>query len=435
MYTNDIMLLLIVFLCAGLIFISIKLARLKQSKLDLQHDYEIYKSNFNEQKFLMQKELYQEKISFLQDSQQQLTNVFESAGAKALERNNRSFIALATETFNKFHQQSFSELKTRELSINHLLSPMKNSLSEVDKKLYDLEKNRELAYQGLKSQVTNLIQSQKELQKETSHLANALRTPHIRGRWGEIQLRRVVEISGMSAHCDFIEQSTYHGQNSNIRPDMVVNLPGNKKLIIDAKAPLSSYLDAVNSKDETSKKTSMIKHADQVKKHILALAKKQYWDGTQELETPEFVILFLPGETFFSAALEQNPALIELALENKVILSTPSTLIALLHSIAYGWRQESLSQNAKQISETGSELYKRLSDFSNYLGKLGYDINSVVNSYNKTIGNLEKRILPSTRKLKKLHGTSVEQESKNPQEVNRIARNIQSAELLENNTN
>ena len=273
--TYFIMILMILF-CI-IFFLTIRLYSLKKNNSKLQNNCEQYRIKLSEQNLIMLKEqeLTKEKLSFLQESQKQLTNIFESAGAKALERNNRSFLTLATETFNKLHQQSSHELKDREKSIDHLLLPMKKSLSEVDKKLYDLEKNRESAYQVLKSQVNSMIQSQKELQQETANLTQALRTPHIRGRWGEIQLKRVVEISGMSAHCDFIEQATYQGQdNSFVRPDMVINLPGNKKLIIDAKAPLNSYLDALNAKDESIKKIIYDETCKPSKKTYFIISKK-----------------------------------------------------------------------------------------------------------------------------------------------------------------
>jgi len=228
-----------------------------------------------------------------------------------------------------------------------------------------------------------------------------------------------------------MEQHSYDSDEGKLRPDMVVNLPGGKQLIIDAKAPLAAYLDAVDASDDASKREHMQNHARQVKKHIMALSKREYWDNVQKADAPEFVVLFLPGEAFFSAALEHDPSLIELGVENRVILATPATLIALLHAVAYGWKQEALSQNAKEISEAGKELYKRMADMGKHFSKLGTDLNTAVGSYNKTVGTMERRILPAARKFKDLETTSQQIEMKEPVEIDHITRHIQAPELLE----
>jgi len=376
-----------------------------------------------------EKKQYKEKIKLLNEAQMQLKNAFDAASAQALERNNRTFLDLAKETFSKLHEKSKGDLKGREQAIEHMIKPIKDSLGHVDEKLQSLEKTRESAYQVLRHQVSDLLESQKELRMETANLVKALRTPHVRGRWGEMQLKRVVEMSGMSSHCDFLEQKSYDGDDGKLRPDMVVNLPGGKQLIIDAKVPLAAYLDAIESTDDKIKHENLKNHARQVKRHIMALSKREYWDNVKEADTPEFVILFIPGEALFSVALEHDPTLIELGVENRVILATPATLIALLHAVAYGWKQEALSQNAKEICDAGKELYKRMADMGKHFSKLGSDLNSAVGSYNKTVGTMERRILPAARKFKELETASQQIEMKRPTEVNHVTRTLQAPEF------
>ena len=371
-----------------------------------------------------------DKIAMLQEAHQNLKDSFAATSAEALEKNNKSFLELAAQTFGQLHEKAKGELKGREQAIDHLIKPIQQSLGHVDEKLQLLEKERRSAYDVLRHQVSDLLLSQKELRLETANLVKALRAPHVRGRWGEMQLKRVVEMSGMSAHCDFIEQQTYENEQGRLRPDMVVNLPGGKQLIIDAKAPLAGYLDAIEAVDDDTKRQHLDAHARHVKKHILDLAKRGYWDHVKNADAPEFTVLFLPGEAFFSAALERDPSLIELGVEHKVILATPATLIALLHAVAYGWKQEALSQNARDISEAGKELYKRLADMGKHFAKLGTDLNSAVGSFNKTVGTLERRVLPSARKFKVLETTSAQVDMKEASEIDLVTRNVQAPELL-----
>jgi DNA recombination protein RmuC len=401
--------------------------RLNQQKSMLLSDLNVLKAHFQKDK-----EHWAEKLRLLENAREALSNSFSSLSAQALERNNRSFLDLATTQLEKFQSMAKEDLQRREQSIEHLVKPLKESLTGVDQKLQDLEKERVSAYQVLRNQVSDLLSSQKELRAETGNLVKALRAPHIRGRWGEIQLRRVVEMSGMSAHCDFLEQVTLENDDKKLRPDMVVRLPGQKQIIIDAKAPLSAYLEALEAKDETTRIEFLRDHARQIRNHIIALSRRDYWDHVKENDNPEFVVLFLPGETFFSAALEQDPSLIELGVENKVILATPSTLIALLHAIAYGWRQERLSQNAYEISELGKELYKRLSDMGKHLGKLGMDLNDAVSTYNKTVGTIERRVLPCARKFKALDASSSLTQIDEIPQVEHISRTMQAPELVAN---
>lgn len=363
------------------------------------------RSQFQESEIMLrqEKENMIEKVALLEKARQQLTQTFDALSAQALERNNRSFLDLAHATLEKFQSGAKEELKHREQAIDNLVKPIQESLGKVDLKLQDFEKDRLSSFNILRTQVTELITSQKELRSETANLVKALRAPHVRGRWGEMQLKRVVEMSGMSAHCDFTEQTSFEGEQGKLRPDMIVTLPGGKRIIVDAKAPLAAYLDALEAKDDSSRVGFLVDHARQVKKHITALAKRDYWDQGASGETPEFVVLFLPGDAFFSAALEHDPSLIEYGVENKVILATPATLIALLHAVAYGWRQEKLSQNARDICDLGRDLYKRLADMGKHLTRLGSDLTGAVDSYNKTIGTIERRVLPAARKFKTLN--------------------------------
>lgn len=345
---------------------------------------------------------FEEKIAIIQDTQRKMEDAFKALSYEALQNNNHQFLSLAQQSFEKLQASAKGDLNLKEKAIAEMVSPLRESLKGVDQKLHDLEKERLTAFQALKHQVNDMILSQKELKSETANLVRALRTPHVRGRWGEMQLKRVAEISGMSSYCDFVEQSHHVHESRAVRPDMIVNLPEGKRIIVDAKAPLHAYLESLEAKTDEERLSFLKKHASQVKSHITMLSSKAYWDQFPSDETPEFVVLFLPGETFFSAALEQESGLIELAAEKKVILSTPTTLIALLQAIAYGWRQERIAKNAREISALGKELYKRFCDLSKHLSKLGHDLTSSVNTYNRTIGTFESRILPSARRFNEL---------------------------------
>ncbi len=370
-----------------------------------------------------------EKIKLLAEAEDKLSNTFKALSADVLAHSNKSFLQLAHSTLEKFQEKAKADLANREKSISSLVNPVKEALQGVQGKLQELEKVRVGAYEVLKHQVNDMILSQKELRLETANLVKALRAPAVRGRWGEMQLRRVVEITGLSAHCDFVEQASIKSEENRWRPDMIVNLPGGKSIVIDAKAPLAAYLEALEATDESSRNKHLQAHARQVRKHINVLSSRAYWDKLPANSTPEFVVLFLPGETFFSAALEADPSLIELGVEKKVILTTPSTLIALLHAVAYGWRQENLTANAKEISALGREIYKRLSDMGNHMSKLGRDLGTAVKSYNNTVGSLERRVLPSARKFKELETTSSRDEIADLPQIDTTTRELQAQEL------
>jgi len=374
-----------------------------------------------------------EKLRLLENIQKQWEDKFKVISSEALSQTNKSFLELANATLEKFQEVAQNDLSHRQQAISALVKPVAESLQTVDQKIIELEKSRLSAYAVLKHQVNELLVSQNQLKSETSNLVNALKAPSVRGRWGEMQLRRVVEMAGMLNYCDFEEQVSSSGASleneGRLRPDLIINLPGHKKIIVDAKAPLAAYLEALEAKNEDIRSEKLKEHARQVRNHIRALSKRSYHEQFQP--APEFVVLFLPGETFFSAALEQDPSLIEAGVEDRIILATPTTLIALLRAVAYGWRQEKLTENAKEISELGRELHKRLSDMADHFARLGRQLGGAVQSYNSAMGSLEHRVLSSARKFKELGSVSQAAEIAHLDHLDQIPREVQAPELKE----
>lgn len=367
----------------------------------------------------------QEKLQMLEKAQVRLSETFKSLSADALSANNQNFLHLAKSALEQFQATARQDLGQRQQSIAEMLQPMHQALLKFDVKVNDLEKQRVGAYEVLRQQVSDLVMSQKELRQETSNLVKALRAPSVRGQWGEMQLKRVVEMAGMISHCDFFEQVSTQTETGRLRPDMVIHLPGNKKVIVDAKAPLAAYLDALEATDEGVRQGKLQEHARQVRNHVRALGQRAYWE--QFDFTPEFVVLFLPGETFFSAALEQDPSLIETGVKEKVILATPTTLIALLRAVSYGWRQEGIAENARHISDLGGELYKRISDLGAHVNRLGRHLGQAVDSYNQTVGTLERRVLVTARKFRELDSSVPSLDELN--QLDHHPRTLQSDEL------
>ena len=369
-----------------------------------------------------------EKLSVLEEAQNRFSDAFKALSSEALRQNNTSFLELAKTTLEKTQETVKGEFEKRHDAIDSLVKPMRESLDKVDAKINELEKARSGAYEALTSQVKSLAETQDYLRSETSNLVRALRSPTVRGRWGELQLRRVVELAGMVEHCDFVEQSTMDTDEGRVRPDLLVYPPGGKAIVVDAKTPLQAYLDSLEATDDETRARLLDQHAAQFRTHIEKLSRKAYRE--QFKSTPDFVVLFVPGEPIFSAAMERDSSLMEYASEKQVILATPTTLIALLRAVCYGWRQEKLAQNAREISQLGSELYKRFADLSIHIGKLGRSLSHSVEAYNKAVGSIETRVLVSARKFKELGAAPLGMEIEVLPQVEQIARELQAPELL-----
>jgi DNA recombination protein RmuC len=361
----------------------------------------------------------QERKESFKQAAEELSEKFKALSRDALKDNNQSFLHLAQATLAKFQETAKGDLEIRQKEIDQLVKPLKESLEKVDGKIGEMERARAGAYSELREQVKALATSQLQLQAETGNLVKALRAPHVRGRWGEIQLRRVVELAGMLQYCDFVEQETVVTEDGRIRPDLIVRLPGNRTIVVDAKVPFDAFYESISTTDDEVRSARLKDHARVVRTHIGSLSKKSYWESVQP--TPEFVLLFLPGETFYSAALENDPKLIEDGVGQGVIIATPTTLIALLKAVSYGWRQEQMATNAQEVSKLGKDLYDRLRIFTSYFADIGKGLDRALDSYNRGVGSLEARVLVTARKFKE-RGALAGEEIETVEPIDKSAR-------------
>ena len=368
--------------------------------------------------------LFEERARLMGDAKQALENAFRSLSAEALKNNNAAFLDLARASLGEFQQVAKGDLEKRQQAIDALVAPVKESLQKVDEKIHTLERVREQAYGEIRQQFAQMGEVQAQLRQETANLVKALRQPHVRGRWGEVQLRRVVEMAGMLKHCDFNEQETVETDDGRLRPDLVVKLPGGRQIVVDAKSPINSYLDAHEAADDETRRAKLREHAQLVRAHLQALSRKSYWEQFQP--TPEFVVMFIPGEAFYSSALESDPTLLDTAFTQGVIMASPASLIALLKTAAYGWREQSLADNVRSMRELGQEIHSRLATMVDHLMKLGRSLDQATANYNSAIASFESRVLVSARKFKELGATSQEAEIIELRAVEGGARRLQS---------
>jgi DNA recombination protein RmuC len=371
----------------------------------------------------------QERLKTYEAAEARFRETFRSLSSEALRESNEQFLALAEVRLRETRTQTTADIEARKKAIEDLLAPMQATLERVDSEIKDAERRRVHEGATLLQRVASLDATGRELQSETRRLVDALKRPGVRGRWGELQLRRVVELAGMVEYCDFDEQQTIAGAERRVRPDVIVNLPGGKHVVVDAKVPLDAYLKALDAPDEGARQALLADHARQVRTHLMQLGAKSYFEAVSS--SPEFVVMFLPGEMFFSAALEQDPSLIEFGVDRKVIPASPTTLIALLRAVAYGWQQEAMEENARRISELGRNLYESIRTLAERFDTLGSRLKSTLDAYNQAVGSLEGNVLIKARKFKELQATNGAEEIKALEAVDRIPRLLQAPELTD----
>ncbi|HKB11862.1 MAG TPA: DNA recombination protein RmuC [Vicinamibacterales bacterium] len=368
-----------------------------------------------------------ERLKAYGEAETRLRDAFQAMSAEALKSNNQQFLALAESRLREARVEASSDIDARRKAIEDLLAPMARTLEQVDREIRDAERRRLQSGTELMERIAALDTAGQTLRDETRRLTDALKRPGVRGRWGELQLKRAVELAGMVEHCHFSEQETITGENGRIRPDVVVHLPGGKHVVVDAKVPLDAYLRALEAGDEETRQKLLLDHARQVRTHVVQLSGKGYFDKITS--TPEFVVMFLPGEMFFSAALEQDPTLIEYGVERKVIPASPTTLIALLRAVAYGWQQEAIEENARKISENGKLLYEAVRTLGARFDTLGTRLKSSLEAYNEAVGSLEGNVLVKARRFKELHAANGGEEIKPLEPIDRVPRMLQAPEL------
>jgi DNA recombination protein RmuC len=382
--------------------------------------------------------VHEERLRAYGEAETRLREAFQSVSLEALAANNRAFLDLAEVRLREARTESIADIDARKKAVEDLLAPLSSALDQLDRGLHDAERRQATSGAELLQRVASLDAASQHLRAETTRLVDALKRPGVRGRWGELQLKRVVELAGMVEHCDFEEQRTLGGRAADedaegrarrVRPDVVIRLPGGKHLVVDAKVPLDAYLRALEAPDEASRQALLADHARQVRAHLLQLGGKRYFTDVQA--SPEFVVMFLPGEMFFSAALEQDPSLIEFGVERKVIPASPTTLIALLRAVAYGWQQDAVSEHARRISDLGRSLYDAVRTLGGHFDGLGARLKSTLEAYNQAVGSLEGNVLVRARKLKEFYAANGVEEIAPLEPVDRVPRMLQSRELTD----
>jgi DNA recombination protein RmuC len=373
--------------------------------------------------------VHAERLATYQRAEESFRDAFASLSADALNRNNEAFLQLAETRLRQARTETSADVDARKKAIEDLLAPMAKTLERVDTELRDSERRRHQDSASLLQRVATLDVNSRELQTETRRLVDALKRPGVRGRWGELQLKRVVELAGMTEHCDFVEQQTLAGADRRIRPDVIIRLPGGKSVIVDAKVPLDAYLRALEAPDDAARQALLVDHARQVRTHLAQLGAKSYF--TEVSGSPEFVVMFLPGEMFFSAALEQDPSLIEFGVDRQVIPASPTTLIALLRAVAYGWQQEAMEENARKISELGRSLYEAIRALAGHFDDLGGRLNASLEAYNRAVGSLERNVLVKARRFKELQAASNAGEIEPLERLDGAPRMLQAPELTD----
>ena len=364
----------------------------------------------------------------LEAEEEKLRDSFDKLARSALDQSNERFIKMAEERFGHLQKQSRSELEKKEQAIESLLKPVREALDKTEHRLHSMEKERKQAYGDIHRYLEQMHGVQEKLQSETRNLVTALRRPEVRGQWGEMTLKRLVELAGMVEHCDFYEQEQRESEEGRLRPDMVVRLPDERELVVDVKTPLDAYMQATEASTDEQREAALTRHARKLREKVRDLSGKHYW--SQFRNSPEFVILFIPGDQFLSAALERDPALLEDAMSAKVILATPSSFVALLKAVAFGWRQQAMGENADRIRETAVDLYNRLATFTGHMDGLGKSLKQAVDRYNKSVGSLERNVLPGARRFTEM-GIQAKKTVQSPEPVEQSTRRIEPPELSE----
>jgi len=373
--------------------------------------------------------IHAERLRAYDDAGVKLRETFQALSAEALKSNNEQFLSLAQTRLQQARTEAATDIDSRRKAIEDLLAPMAKTLEQVDRELRESERRRIESGATLIEKIASIDTMGQDLRAETARLVDALKRPGVRGRWGELQLKRVVELAGMIEHCHFTEQETINGEQGRIRPDVIVHLPGGKRIVVDAKVPLDAYLRALEAPDEECRQRLLAEHARQVRTHISQLSMKSYFDKVPV--SPDFVVMFLPGEMFFSAALEQDPTLIEFGVDKRVIPASPTTLIALLRAVAYGWQQEAMEENARKISELGKNLYEAVRVLGGHFDSLGTKLKSSLDAYNQAVGSLEGNVLVKARRFKELHAANGGEEIKSLEQIDRVPRMLQAPELTD----